>query len=170
MRKALLAAAVFLLPGIARADQIIAWDKIAQSVVRSERLKPEPAKQALSMVRAAVDDAVGAAAPMGGGASGDIAAAVAAHAVLIKLFPARKTSLDRRLDAVRVDLEDSVIELAAAEGRRAAAAVLASEWSWRRAVKRPTGRVKGPKVQELTLPLRRTSGEDLRPRTRADKL
>jgi hypothetical protein len=167
MPSRLLVLVLLLLPALARADEILAWDKITQVILKSERVPADRAKAALGMVRAAVDDAVAHASPMGGGASGDIAAAVAAHDVLVKLFPTRKASLDRRLDAVRVDLEESVVALAAAEGRRAAKAVLASEWSWRRAVRRELPPVKGPKVKQMSLPLH----DELAPKslTSADK-
>lgn len=143
----------------ARADEMFAWEKVAQSAVKAERLPAAQAGQAMDMVRAAIDDAVNATAPFGGGPSADIAAAVAAHDVLVKLFPTRRARLDARLQKVRVaGIDESVIEAAAMAGHQAASSVLASEWSWRRAAipyEVPRG---APKVKSLTLPMHQTSG------------
>lgn len=140
----------------ARADEISAWEKVAQTTVRAERLPAAQAEQAMDMVRAAIDDAVNATAPFGGaGPSADVAAAVAAHDVLVKLFPSRRARLDARLDRVRVTLDESVVEASAAAGRQAAKAVLASEWNWRARLPERPRRL--PAVKSLTLPLHKTA-------------
>src|SRR5690349_20282115 len=109
MTKFLFALSLLCLPAAAAADEILAWDRAAQAIVKAERLPADSARQTLEMVRAAVDDAVSSAAPLGG-SSGDIAAAVAAHGVLSALFPSRRAALDRRLNAVRTDLPDGALE------------------------------------------------------------
>ena len=160
---ALLAAAVLASAGVsARADEMFAWEKVAERTVRAERLPARQAGQAMDMVRAAIDDAVNASAPFGGGPSADIAAAVAAHDVLVKLFPTRRAALDARLEKVSVKgIDDSVIEAAALSGHQAAATVLAADWNWRRPAI-PSERAKRlPPLKELSLPLHPASSAPL---------
>src|SRR3954470_13190017 len=78
-------------------DAMLAWDKVAVTIVAQERLKGDDAAQALSLVRSAVDDAMNQASPVNQGLSAQLAAAAAAHRVLCDLFPARKPALDARL-------------------------------------------------------------------------
>lgn len=148
----------------ARADEMFAWEKVAQATIRAERLPAARAEQAMTLVRAAIDDAVNATAPYGGGGpSSDVASAVAAHDVLVKLFPARKALLDARLDRVRIGgLDESVVEAAAAAGHRAADSVLSSDWNWRRP-RLPGSSRPLPKIKSLTLPLHNASETPLQP-------
>jgi hypothetical protein len=156
MRFLIVLAALTALAAGARADEISAWEKVAETTVRAERLPAAQAEQALDMVRAAIDDAVNATAPFGGvGPSADVAAAVAAHDVLVKLFPTRRARLDARLDQVRVTMDESVVEASASAGRRAAKAVLASEWDWRARLHEKPRRL--PAIKSLTLPLHKTA-------------
>lgn len=145
----------------ALADEMFAWERLARQTARAERLPAAQTEETLDMVRAAIDDAVNATAPFGaGGPSADVAAAVAAHDVLVKLFPTRKARLDARLDRVHVQLDESVLEAAALAGHQAAESVLASEWTWRR-TRLPGGPRKLPAVKAMTLPLHKSAAEPM---------
>jgi hypothetical protein len=146
----LLAALSAAAPARAAEDAMLAWDKVAVTVVRQERLRGEDAAQALTLVRSAVDDAMNQASPVNEGLSAQLAAAAAAHRVLCDLFPARKAALDARLEKTFAGQEQQLSEQAYGIGRAAAEAVLESRWKWAKPRLRPTG----PALPDQVLPTR----------------
>lgn len=118
-----------------RCDQVIIdWNLESYEVIKaaSGYIDPMAASRVLAMVHLAMHDAVNAVEPryqayayspkpgsFGRGADATVAAAVAAHDVLVALFPTQKALADSRLDEV---LLDAGIGQNMAEGKRAGAA------------------------------------------------
>lgn len=135
----------------ASAEEMLVWDKIAAQTLRAEKLPREEAEQTMTLVRAAVDDAMNRASPMNAGLSADLAAAAAARCVLVKLFPARKAKLDARLLRSFHGADPEIAQQAYDIG--CAAADAAVEGQWKQAVPRPTGPL-GPRIPDQALPSR----------------
>lgn len=154
--RALLALALALAaaPVHAAMPEALAWEKLAETTAKREKLSPAAAEQTVTMVRAAIDDAVNSASPLGPGDSSDVAAAVAAHRVLVKMLPTHKARFDARLQALskRLTAEETVIEAAASAGRTAADAVLEAEWRYRKTPAVPT---RLPKLVKPDAPAKR---------------
>jgi hypothetical protein len=111
LRTAAVGACIALL-GLAapvRADVVLDWNKVALNAIRVDRTAPPKASRALACVHTAIFDAINSAS---GGAyepylvqpveffapiSLDAAAAAAAHAALVDLFPAQKATFDAAL-------------------------------------------------------------------------
>jgi hypothetical protein len=102
---ALLFVALLLVPRVAGADVVTEWNEIAGATAAAGRHGASDASRTTALTHAAVFDAVNAiearytpykitvAAPPG--ASSEAAAVAAAHAVLVRLYPAQKTTLDQ---------------------------------------------------------------------------
>ena len=100
---ALLIAATFITPAIADADVVTEWSEIAVATAAAGRHGAVEASRTTALVHAAIFDAVNAidgrhapyqikaTAPTG--ASQEAAAAAAAHAALVRLYPAQKDAL-----------------------------------------------------------------------------
>jgi hypothetical protein len=88
-------------------DQVIAWDRVLLRTLWDTSTQPPNAARAMAMVNTAVYDAVNAIdkthqvyhvnVPAPSGASEDAAAAAAAHAVLVALYPALTSRFDKVL-------------------------------------------------------------------------
>src|SRR5438552_2721213 len=101
-------AALLSVPQIAKADVVTDWNTIAVSTVLADRVSNHQTRD-MAMVHAAVFDAMNAIRPYytpamvsitaKGYASREVAAAQAAHDVLLALFPAQQANLDAKLAA-----------------------------------------------------------------------
>jgi len=95
--------ALLLLPGLAAADVVTEWNQIAVATAAAGRHGGSDASRTTALVHAAIFDAVNAVEPRytpykvkvtaPAGASPEAAAAAAAHAVLVRLYPAQKETL-----------------------------------------------------------------------------
>ena len=112
LRKAAIGAGLALLLGLAapvRADVVLDWNKIALNAIRVDKTPPPKASRALACVHTAMFDAINSA---NGGTyepylvqpveffspiSLEAAAAAAAHAALLALFPAQRATFDAAL-------------------------------------------------------------------------
>jgi hypothetical protein len=125
-----------LFSGGARADAVLDWNEVALAEVAASGQLPPDGARTMAMVHVAVFDAVNAIdrryrpvalherAPVD--ASADAAAASAAHAVLVGLFPARESSLADAYTAALARVPDGSSKRAGIElGERAARACLA---------------------------------------------
>lgn len=109
-------AAVCAAPPGARADMVTEWNSIAIDAVVAAAQTSTKASRSLAMVHAAVYDAVNAVEGGGRpyrftaladpGTSPEAAAAAAAHAVLVSLFPPQKASLDFTYEMQLAELPD----------------------------------------------------------------
>ena len=101
-------AALLSVPQIAKADVVTKWNTIAVSTVSADRVNNRQTRD-MAMVHAAMFDAMNAIRPYytpamvsitaKGYASREVAAAQAAHDVLLALFPAEQANLDAQLAA-----------------------------------------------------------------------
>ncbi len=92
---------------LVRADVVTDWNTVVLDTIRATRENPPRATRALAMVHVAIYDAINGIErvyepyhvnrPVPPGASAEAAAAVAAHVVLLDLYPARKKVLDAAL-------------------------------------------------------------------------
>lgn len=110
-RIALLAclASVMILLAPACADVVIDWNNVTLNIITETNLRPTLGSRSLAMVHAAIYDAVNSIeathesyhvqAPVETPASPEAAAAVAAHDVLVGLFPTREAIYDQALEA-----------------------------------------------------------------------
>jgi hypothetical protein len=104
LRAWILAAALTAVPAASAADVVTEWNQKAGAAVAESKLYPFAGTRATSMVQVAVFDAINSiegryspykvkvSAPAG--SSAEAAGVAAAHAVLVKLFPEQKASLD----------------------------------------------------------------------------
>jgi hypothetical protein len=133
---ALLGAASLLTGHAARADAVIDWNEKAVAAVYAARLSPDQQSRNLAIVHIAVFEAVNSIEPRytpyrtrlaaEAGASPEAAAAAAAHAVLVKLFPEQAKDFDATLQAALVKLPEGPGKASGIRlGERAAAAILA---------------------------------------------
>lgn len=128
-----------MLPASVFGDVVLDWNDTLLDAVRADRTPPPKAARGMAMVQIAVFDAVNAI--QGGyesyldielnpddGASAEAAACVAAHDVLLALYPAQAetfaTLLTARLDAL--DASDAAIESGREIGVATAAAIVAA--------------------------------------------
>src|SRR5258705_944038 len=100
-----LAAMFLLLPTVSMADAVLDWNEHGVAAVIAARQSPPDVARAMAMMHVAMFNAVNAIERRYGsygfegqapaGASESAAAASAAHAVLVKLFPAQREALDK---------------------------------------------------------------------------
>lgn len=124
------------LVGAARADVIMDWNAKADAIAAEKQVPPAPHSRALAMMHVAMFEAVNAiehrytpykvTLSADRSTSKDAAAAVAAHDILLSIYPDRTSDLDAALAAslsavADADSKSKGIEL----GRQAAAAVIA---------------------------------------------
>lgn len=127
-----------MIPAIALGDAVLDWNDTLLDAVRTDRTAPPKAARAMAMVQIAVFDAVNA---IEGGfepyldielnpasnASAEAAACVAAHDVLVSVYPAQAETfaglLTARLDTL--DASDAAIEAGREIGAATAAAIIA---------------------------------------------
>lgn len=130
-----------LLLGLAapgRADVVLDWNKVALDAIRVDKTAPPKASRALACVHTAMFDAINSAsgapyepylvqpveffAPI----SVEAAAAAAAHAALVDLFPAQKASFDAALAASLAAIPDGIEKTSGIDwGESVAAEILA---------------------------------------------
>jgi membrane-associated phospholipid phosphatase len=121
-----------------RADAVLYWNEVALSAIKTERTPPPQAARNLAILHAAMYDAVNAldgrhrpfrvALRPEGAVSAECAAAIAAHRVLLELYPRLVQSCDSALDAALANVPDGPAkEGAVAWGQRVAEQIL----SWR---------------------------------------
>lgn len=122
----------------ARADVVKDWDAIAQFNGEGKRLGPQPLRtqtewRATALTALAMFEASNALdrrfvsyldLPAASGGEPDIAAAAAAHTVLVALYPARRAVLDDALAISIAHANASMREVSLAVGKRAAEAAL----------------------------------------------
>jgi membrane-associated phospholipid phosphatase len=118
-----------------RSDVVLYWNEVALNAIKTERTPPPLAARNLAILHAAIYDAVNAidgryrpyrttVRPQGA-ASADVAAAVAAHRVLLELYPRQVQACDAALDAVLQQIADgSAKENGVALGQRVAETLL----------------------------------------------
>jgi hypothetical protein len=104
VRTWILAAAISLVPAVSAADVVTEWNQKAGAALAEAKLYPFMGSRAMSLVHVAMFDAINSVegrytpykvkvqAPTG--SSAEAAGTAAAHAVLVKLFPEQKASLD----------------------------------------------------------------------------
>ncbi|MFL6291456.1 MAG: vanadium-dependent haloperoxidase [Thermoanaerobaculia bacterium] len=142
LRRVVFAGACFaLLLGLAapgRADVVLDWNKATLNAIRVDKTAPPKASRALACVHAAMFDAINSA---GGGTydpylvepielfspvSVEAAAAAAAHAALVDLFPAQKATFDSALATSLAAIPNGIEKTAGiAWGESVAAQILA---------------------------------------------
>lgn len=134
-----LALSLALLPAVAlpaAADVVLDWNDVLLNAVRVDRTAPPRASRAMACTHVAIYDAVngivGGFAPYAvttaapAGASPEAAAAAAAHAMLVDLFPAQKAAFDAALATSLAAIADGAPKTAGiAWGRQVAAAITA---------------------------------------------
>jgi hypothetical protein len=134
MTRLVVAAAVLTSP-IAQADVVTDWNTTAIDIVVAANLPPPPTYRMMTLVQAAVYEAVNAiiqrypgdrvkleAAP---GASVDAAVAAANCAMLLKLVPAQEATIDTAYQAALAKIADGPAKTGGiAVGEKAAAAIL----------------------------------------------
>lgn len=139
LRNVAFSAALLLgLSASGRADVVLDWNKAALDAIRVDKTAPPKASRALACVHTAIFDAINSAsggtyepylvqpveflAPV----SLEAAAAAAAHASLVDLFPAQKAAFDAALDASLAAIPDGPEETSGiAWGRSVADQILA---------------------------------------------
>ena len=100
-----------------KADLVTDWNSIALQAIRVDKTPPPKASRALAILHASIFDSVNGIrrtytpyrviGQVNGSASEQAAAAAAAHAVLVSLFPAQRTSFDAAYTAQLNALRDS---------------------------------------------------------------
>ncbi len=121
-----------------RSDAILYWNEVALKAIRTERTPPPQAARNLAILHAAMYDAINAlegrhrpyrvTARPEGTVSAECAAAIAAHRVLLELYPRMVESCDQALDAVLENVPDGPAKQGSvAWGQRVAEEIL----SWR---------------------------------------
>jgi hypothetical protein len=101
---------------VARGDVVLLWNEATLQAIRSARTPPPAAARHLAMVHIAIHDAVAAvehryhsfrfSPRVEGPTSIEAAAAVAAHRVLLELYPTRAEAFDNTLDEVLARVPD----------------------------------------------------------------
>ena len=131
-------ASTALLAGVARADVIMDWNAKADAIATEKQILPAPHSRALSMLHVAMFEAVNAIdrrftpykleLTAEKGASKDAAAATAAHAVLVSLFPEDKAKFDQALHASLAAIQEGVAKTQGIElGKTAASGRVATD-------------------------------------------
>jgi hypothetical protein len=121
-----------------RSDAVLYWNEVALKAIKTERTPPPQAARNLAILHAAIYDAINAldgryrpyrvAMRPQGNISAECAAAIAAHRVLLELYPRMVESCDSALDAVLETIPDGPAkEGGVAWGQYVAEAIL----SWR---------------------------------------
>lgn len=122
--------------GPASADVITDWNAKAEAIQIEKRLPPPPNARAMAILHVAMFEAVNAIErryapyklnlPAERGLSKEAAAASAAHAVLVALYPDQQASLDSMLKASLAEIPEGEAKAKGIElGKRAAAEILA---------------------------------------------
>jgi hypothetical protein len=103
-------------PG-ARGDPVMDWNEVAFKAVVTARQSPPMGVRSMAVVHAAMFDAINAIQPRyrpfrfngtaPAGASPDVAAAVAAHTALLKLFPEQRAAFDEALARTMATVPDA---------------------------------------------------------------
>lgn len=136
LRTVLPVLAVLLAPAAAQADVITDWNAKAEAIGIEKALGPPPNARGMAMMHVAMFEAVNAVThryvpyrlklTSEPGASPEAAAAMAAHDVLVKLYPDQQASLDSTLKASLGQVPDGDAKTKGIDlGRQAAAGVLA---------------------------------------------
>jgi hypothetical protein len=126
-------------PAAAKLDLVLRWNETVLQAIKAERTPPPLAARNLAMVHVAIFDAVNSINPahrayrypqqVRGPAAAEAAAAVAAHRVVLELYPRRAATFDDALDA-------SLAMVAADDGRASAVelgqSVAEKVLAWRR--------------------------------------
>jgi hypothetical protein len=131
LRNWCIAAALLLLPATSMADAVLDWNELGVAAVLAARQSPPESARSMAMMHLAMFDAVNAIerryAPYGtelrapAGASANAAAASAARAVLAKLFPEQRETLEKAYAASLKQISgERGIEAGAALGEQAA--------------------------------------------------
>jgi hypothetical protein len=131
LRNWCIAAALLLLPATSMGDAILDWNELGVAAVLAARQSPPESARSMAMMHLAMFDAVNAIerryAPYGtelrapAGASANAAAASAARAVLAKLFPEQRETLEKAYAASLKQISgERGIEAGAALGEQAA--------------------------------------------------
>jgi hypothetical protein len=118
-----------------RSDAVLYWNEVALDAIKKERTPPPQAARNLAIVHAAIYDAVNAldgryrsyrvAIRPEGAVSAECAAAIAAHRVLLELYPRMVEACDSALDAALESVPDgSAKEGGVAWGQRVAEQIL----------------------------------------------
>lgn len=104
VRTWILAAAISVVPAVSAADVVTEWNQKAGAALAEAKVYAFVGSRAMSLVHVAMFDAINSIegrytpykvkVPAPAGSSADAAGTAAAHAVLVKLFPEQKTSLD----------------------------------------------------------------------------
>ncbi|HEY7327168.1 MAG TPA: vanadium-dependent haloperoxidase [Gemmataceae bacterium] len=124
--------------GTPRSDAVLYWNEVALNAIKTERTPPPQAARNLAILHAAMFDATNAldgryrpyrvTMRPEGAVSAECAAAIAAHRVLVELYPSTVQACDAALDAALENVPDGPAkEGAVAWGQRAAEEIL----SWR---------------------------------------
>ncbi len=119
----------------AHSDEVKVWNSVTLDLIRSQGVPPPKASRLLAMVSVASADAVNAThrlcvgkyynAVSGPGASADVAAAKAAHDVLLSVFPGQSASLAAKLAASTASYGGNALNNGLQAGQAAASACLA---------------------------------------------
>jgi hypothetical protein len=131
LRNWCIAAALLLLPATSMADAVLDWNELGVAAVLAARQSPPESARSMAMMHLAMFDAVNAIerryAPYGtelrapAGASANAAAASAARAVLAKLFPEQRETLEKAYAASLKQISgERGIEAGTALGEQAA--------------------------------------------------
>ncbi|MHB1422072.1 MAG: vanadium-dependent haloperoxidase [Gemmataceae bacterium] len=131
-----------------RSDVVLYWNDAALNAIRTERTPPPKAARNLAILHAAIYDAVNAidgryrpyrvTIRPEGAASAEAAAAIAAHRVLLELYPRMVESCDASLDACLHQIPDGPAKKSGVLlGQRVAEQILSwrAEDGWRRSVR-----------------------------------
>ena len=129
-------ALALVLPCASMADAVLDWNELGVAAVVAARQSPPDGARTMAIVHVAMFNAVNAIEPRfrpygaglgaAAGASADAAAAAAAHAVLVKLVPDQRDTLDKAWQAAQQRLTgERGAEAGIALGERAAADCLA---------------------------------------------
>lgn len=135
MSAAALAAWLLVAPG-ARADAVKDWNEKAVAAVYAARLSPDMQTRSLAIMHVAMFEAINSVAPRYApyrarlqadpGTLPEVAAAVAAHRTLVKLFPDQVRDFDATLQAALAKVPDGAGKSGGVRlGERAAASILA---------------------------------------------
>lgn len=120
---------------VPRSDAVLYWNEVALSAIKKEQTPPPQAARHLAILHAALYDAINAlegryrpyrvATRPDGMVSADCAAAIAAHRVLLELYPRLGDSCDAALDLVLEQIPDGPAkESGVAWGQRVAEQIL----------------------------------------------
>lgn len=134
-------------------DEADEWNSLAERVSMQSSPSPAAALQAQSMVRCAVERALQDGAALGRAEAAQLAAAVAAHDVLCRLYPERRAEFDLRLKGLADTLKRGTPVTPALQAGRSAAAQAMQVSYPQRLEAEPTGRRSPePSLRRLDLP------------------